>query len=141
MAHFAKIEDGGIVSQVIVINNDCCLDADGNESEEVGINFCIRHFGGTWKQTSYNTVGNKHYDSGTPFRKNFASVGYTYDAERDAFIEPKPFDSWTLNESTCCYLPPLEYPSDASDTKQYYWSEENYKKDSSTAWVEFEKDV
>ena len=111
MAHFAKINDNNIVTEVIVVNNNELLD-NGVESESKGIAFCQSLFGGNWKQTSYN--GN--------IRKNFAGIGYTYDATRDAFIAPKPFNSWTLDEATCRWQAPTSKPTDG---KFYYWSEDD----------------
>ena len=75
-----------------------------------------------WLQTSYNTSGGKHLLGGTPFRKNYAGVGYYYDAQRDAFIPPKPWNSWILNEETCLWEPPVPYPTNDPD-KFYYWDE------------------
>ena len=118
MAHFAEINDSNIVLRVLVI-------ADENEAD--GENWCNALLGGTWKQTSYNTKGGAHSLSGTPFRKNFASIGCTYDAVRDAFIAPQPYPSWTLNESTCKWEPPVAKPV---DDKLYRWDE------ASTSWVE-----
>ena len=116
MAHFAKIESG-LVPQVIVVDNSDILDGDGNESESVGTQFCTDLLGGSWKQTSYNGS----------IRKNYAGIGDTYDATRDAFIVPKPFPSWVLNETTCRWETPTAYPEDG---KNYGWNEE------SLAWVE-----
>lgn len=112
MAHFAKVEDG-IVTQVIVAEQDVI---------DSGL------FGdpASWVQTSYNTYGGQHPE-GRPLRKNFAGIGYTYDAERDAFIAPRIFDSWNLNEETCLWEPPIPYPEDG---KLYSWDDENL------AWVE-----
>lgn len=90
MAHFAKLNEKNFVEQIIVIKNDEIL-VDGEESEQMGVDFCVAHFGGRWKQTSYN--GN--------FRKNFAGIGYQYDEIRDAFIPPKPSDDAILNDETC----------------------------------------
>jgi murein DD-endopeptidase MepM/ murein hydrolase activator NlpD len=95
MAHFAKIEND-VVVQVIVVDNKDTADANGVEKEYIGAAFCERLLGGTWKQTSYN--GN--------FRKNYAGLGYTYDAARDAFIPPKPSDDATLDEATCQWIVP-----------------------------------
>ena len=95
MAHFAKIEND-VVVQVIVVDNKDTADASGVEKEYIGAAFCERLLGGTWKQTSYN--GN--------FRKNYAGLGYTYDAARDAFILPKPSDDATLDETTCQWIVP-----------------------------------
>lgn len=104
MAHFAKIENQ-IVTQVIV--------ADTKE-------WCESHLGGAWLQTSYNTYGGKHSQGGEPLRKNYAGVGYTYDRDRDAFIPPQPFPSWTLNEETCLWEAPMPRPEDG---KIYSWNE------------------
>jgi len=110
MSHFAKVENG-IVTQVIVAEQDVI---------DSGL------FGTGWVQTSYNTYGNQHPE-GRPLRKNYAGIGYTYDAVRDAFISPKPFASWTLNETTCLWNPPTPYPT---DDKRYSWNEETL------SWVE-----
>ena len=120
MAHFAKIGENNIVEQVIVVSNNECLDANLNESEAIGADFCSRTFGGTWVQTSYN--GN--------FRKNFASTGFVYDTDLDAFIPPKPFNAWVLNEETCSWEPPIPPPNllttlDVGITAtNYEWNEE-----------------
>jgi len=110
MAHFAKIENN-LVIQVIVVDNNDVLDANGNELESVGIQFCTDLFGGIWVQTSYN--GN--------IRKNYAGAGDTYDSIRDAFIAPKPYPSWLLDEETCKYASPIPYPDDG---EAYQWNEE-----------------
>ena len=115
MAHFAKIENG-IVTQVIVVSNQDTIDENGAEKESIGIAFCERLFGGTWKQTSYNGR----------IRKNYAGCGFTYDTQRDAFIPPQPFPSWTLVENTCQWDPPVEVPTDGN---RYTWDE------STTSWV------
>jgi hypothetical protein len=96
MAHFCRIDENGIVQQVIVVDNKDTADASGVEKEYIGAAYCERLLGGTWKQTSYN--GN--------FRKNYAGLGYTYDAARDAFIPPKPSDDATLDEATCQWIVP-----------------------------------
>ena len=117
MAHFAKLNDNNIVVDIHVINNDV-ITIDGVESEQAGIDFLKELFGdGNWKQTSYN--GN--------FRKHYAAIGFTYDVERDAFIPQKPFNSWSLNEDTCVWEPPVPYPNDG---KKYAWYEINKE------WVE-----
>jgi hypothetical protein len=116
MAHFAKIENG-IVTQVIVVANSDTASADGTEKEYIGQAFCERLFGGDWKQTSYNAN----------FRKNYAGIGYTYDAGRDAFIAPQPYASWALDEATCQWNAPVPMPTDG---KMYSWDED------SQAWVE-----
>ena len=114
MAHFAKLGKGNVVEQVVVVNNNVITDANGQEQEQLGVDFLNNLYGtrDVWKQTSYN--GN--------FRKNYAGKGYTYDQERDAFIPPKPFNSWTLNEETCLWEAPTAYPDDG---KFYNWNEEN----------------
>jgi len=120
MAHFARTESN-VVRQVIVINNSELLDGNGNEQEALGVAFCQSLFGAdsTWVQTSYN--GN--------IRKNFASIGYTYDSARDAFVAPQPHASWVLNETTCRWEAPTPYPDDGN---VYSWDE------STAAWVKVE---
>ena len=107
MAHYAKVTDG-IVTKVIVAEADF-FDTFVDDSA------------GEWIQTSYNTYGGEHLLGGTPLRKNFAGVGFTYDYDKDAFIPPKPFESWILNETTCLWEPPVAYPDDGN---QYIWNEE-----------------
>ena len=120
MAHFAELNIDNLVQQVLVVSNSDIVDTNGVESEEIGIGFLKKLFGAntTWKQTSYN--GN--------FRKNYAGIGYTYDEERDAFIPPKPYPSWVLNEDTCWYEAPIPYPNDGN---RYYWNEDTL------SWVIF----
>ena len=108
MAHFAEIDENDLVLRVIV----CDEFAQGQA-------FC-QQLGGTWIQTSYNTQGGIHLLGGTPLRKNYAGIGYTYDSGRDAFIPQKPFDSWTLNETTCLWDSPVPYPEDEFE---YKWNE------------------
>ena len=110
MAHFAQLENN-IVTKVIVVANQTILDMNGNESEQIGIDFCFNLLGGTWKQTSYNSN----------IRKNFAGIGYKYDATLDAFIAPQPFASWTLDNATAQWKAPVDYPT---DDKLYTWNEE-----------------
>ena len=114
MAHYAKVENG-IVSKVIVAEADY-------------IDTLVDDSPGKWIQTSYNTYGGEHRLGGTPLRKNFAGVGYTYDSTRDAFISPKPYSSWTLDDDTCLWEAPVAYPESGVHT----WDEEN------TKWVEVE---
>jgi hypothetical protein len=116
MAHFAKIENG-TVTQVNVIDEDYF--AENRETR----------YTGQWVQTSYNTQGGVHLLGGTPLRKNYAGIGYTYDEVRDAFIPPKPFNSWLLNETTCLWDAPVAYPTDG---KLYMWDEEQQQ------WTEVE---
>jgi hypothetical protein len=121
MAHFAKLDENNNVLAVHVVNNDV-ITIDGNESEQAGIDFLTSLHGHTlWKQTSYN--GN--------IRKNYAGIGFTYDAGRDAFIAPQPYPSWTLNETTCQWEPPVAYPTfDPENPKTYGWFEPNQQ------WIE-----
>ena len=118
MAHFAQLDNNNIVTKVIVVHNNELLD-NGVESESKGIAFCQSLFGGNWKQTSYN--GNIRY--------NYAGIGYSYDEERDAFIAPKPYTSWVLDEDTCRWQAPVPYPT---DDKRYNWNE------STLSWDEVE---
>jgi hypothetical protein len=114
MSHFAQIDENNIVTQVIVIEQDVVdtgLFGDPN----------------SWIQTSYNTYGGVHTQGGTPLRKNYAGIGYTYDSIRDAFISPKPYNSWVLNEDSCLYEAPTPMPT---DDKIYSWDEDT------TSWIE-----
>ena len=118
MEHFAKINDSNIVTEVIVVSNDVAT------SESAGVTFINNLYGtsDTWKQTSYNTLGNEHSLGGTAFRKNYAGIGYTYDASNGAFIAPKPYNSWVLNDSTYLWEAPVDRPDDG---KYYTWNESN----------------
>jgi hypothetical protein len=116
MAHFAKVVDGK-VTQVIV-------------AEPEFFETFVDTSPGEWIQTSYNTHGGEHTLGGTPLRKNYAGIGYTYDRVRDAFIPPQPYTSWTLNEDTCLWDAPVAYPDDG---KAYKWDE------ATTNWVEVTK--
>jgi hypothetical protein len=107
MSHFARIENG-TVTQVIVAEQDV-------------INSGLFGSPSSWVQTSYNTYAGEHRLGGNPLRKNYAGVGYSYDSERDAFIPPKPYNSWTLDEETCLWNPPVAMPTDG---KIYSWNEE-----------------
>ena len=113
MAHFAHVNKDGIVDNVIVIEQDVLNSGNWGDPSE-------------WIQTSYNTSGGVHAQGGTPLRKNFAGVGYTYDKNRDAFIPPKPFASWVLDEQSCGWNPPTPMPTDG---KIYLWDEPT------TSWV------
>jgi hypothetical protein len=110
MAHFAEIDQFGKVKRVIVVDNKDTADALGVEKEHIGAAFCEKLFGGVWKQTSYN--GN--------FRKNYAGIGYDWDEARNAFVPPKPFNSWVLDENTCHWKAPIPMPTDG---KMYSWNE------------------
>ena len=113
MASFAKIGLNNKVIAVHSVHNNELLDSNGVEQEVLGVEFLTNlHGWAIWKQTSYN--GN--------FRKNHAGIGYTYDADRDAFIPPKPFNSWTLNETSCLWEAPVAYPTDG---QRYTWNETN----------------
>lgn len=112
MAHYAFINQHKKVVHVIVGKDEGEKDWEKIYSEQMGLD-C--------KRTSYNTIGGVHTLGGTPLRKNYAGIGYTYDAQRDAFIPPKPFASWVLNEDTCLWDPPVVYPDDG---KLYTWNEE-----------------
>ena len=127
MAHFAEIDALHKVINVVVLDDKDTQDKDGNEIESIGAKYLHDGFGGTWLRTSYNTYGGIHKAGGTPFRKNYAGIGYIYDEDRDAFIPQQPFDSWILNEDTCVYDPPVEYPDDG---KIYTWNEDT------TSWDE-----
>ena len=118
MANFCKLKVGNIVERVEKVSNDIAT------TEQAGIEFLQNLYKdrATWKQTSYNTKGGVHKLGGTPFRKNYAGIGYKYDQTRDAFIPPKPFPSWTLNETTCLWDPPVVKPDDG---QIYNWNEEN----------------
>jgi len=121
MASFAKIGLNNRVMQVLSVHNNELLDSDGVEQEKLGIQFLTTLFGwAIWRQTSYNTRGGVHLLGGTPFRKNFAGIGHIYDEDREAFIEKQPFDSWTLNETTCLWEAPTPRPDDG---KKYIWNE------------------
>ena len=121
MASFAKIGLNGKVIEVQSLVNEVLHDANGIEREDIGIDFLTKLTGwAIWKQTSYNTYGGVHKLGGTPLRKNFAGVGYTYDETRDAFIPPKNFPSFILNETTCLWEVPVAKPQ---DNNRYTWNE------------------
>ena len=122
MAHFAEIDENNSVQRVIVVHNNELLDENGEEKEALGVAFCNSLLGGTWLQTSYNKN----------MRKNFAGIEFTYYSVRDAFIPPKPFDSWVLDEATCLWKAPVAYPSDEN---YYEWDETN------TRWVEMTQNI
>jgi len=113
MAHFAEVDENNIVLRVLVVD-------DLHESD--GQNFLANTLGlgGTWLKTSYNTHAGVHANGGTPFRKNYAGIGYTYDEALDAFIAPKPYPSWVLNNETAVYEAPVAMPTDG----EYTWNEE-----------------
>jgi len=119
MAHFAQLDENNVVLQVIVVDNKDTADANGVEKEHIGAAFCEKLLGGTWKQTSYNGS----------IRKNYAGIGYTYHADIDAFVAPKPYTSWVLNEEDGVYEAPTPMPTDAEEGEYYSWDEET------TTWV------
>jgi hypothetical protein len=124
MASFSKLNSENIVITVESVVNEVLKDSNGIEQEQIGIEFLRTLYNepnAIWKQTSYNTVGGVHKLNGTPFRKNHAGIGYTYDSNRDAFIAPKPYSSWILNENTCNWDAPIAYPTDG---QRYIWNEE-----------------
>jgi hypothetical protein len=125
MASFAKIGLNGKVIEVLSVVNEVLHDSNGVEQEAIGIDFLTKLTGyPVWKQTSYNTLGGTHNNNGTPLRKNFAGVGYTYDEDRNAFIPKKPFNSWILNEDTCLWNSPVSIPTTELENNEYYsWNE------------------
>jgi hypothetical protein len=110
MGHFAELNENNVVVRVLVTDNNL---------PNQGYDWLIETLGGTWIQTSYNTYGGVHSTGGTPLRKNYAGVGFTYDSELDAFIPLKPFDSWVLNEETCLWDAPIPKPEG-----NYRWDED-----------------
>lgn len=130
MAHFAQLDEMNLVLQVIVVNNNELLDANGVEQESIGIDFCKSLFGPEtkWVQTSYNAN----------FRKNYAGIGYVYDPVLDAFIPPKPYPSWVLNEETCQWKSQVPYPTDG---KSYVWDESFTGSPTYMTWVEITYEV
>jgi hypothetical protein len=125
MAHFAKLGKGDIVERVEVVNNNVAT------NEQAGVDFINNLYktNDVWKQTSYNTYGGVHKLGGTPFRKNYAGIDYKYDQTRDAFIPPKPFNSWILNEDTCLWEAPVAEPTltqeQIDNNNEYKWNEQN----------------
>ena len=124
MSSFAKLNSENIVITVESVVNEVLKDSNGIEQENIGIEFLRNLYNepnAVWKQTSYNTIGGVHRLGGNPFRKNHAGIGYTYDSNRDAFIPPKPYNSWILNETTCLWEAPVTRPNDGN---MYKWNEE-----------------
>jgi hypothetical protein len=124
MASFVKLNSENIVTTVVSVVNEVLKDSNGIEQENIGVQFLRTLYNepnAIWKQTSYNTNGGVHKLNGTPFRKNHAGIGYTYDQQRDAFIPQKPYNSWILNESTCLWDAPVARPN---DNNMYKWNEE-----------------
>ena len=124
MAHWAEVDERNFVLRVTV---------GDSESDDQGYQWLVDNLGGSWVRTSYNTNGGIHYTDGEPsedqtqaFRFNYAGIGFTYDADRDAFIPPTPYPSWVLDEATCLWVAPIDYPADGG---LYVWDEET------TEWV------
>lgn len=113
MSHWAEIDENNTVIRVIVGPNNIV---------DEGYHWIVTHLGGKWIKTSYNTHAGIHKNGNVPLRKNYAGIGYLYDLSRDAFIPPKPFNSWLLNEDTCLWEAPVSYPN---DEKKYTWNEDN----------------
>ena len=132
MAHFAQLDENNVVTQVIVVGNDDITDANGNEVESIGVAFCQKVLGANtnWKQTSYN--GN--------MRVRYAGIGYSYNAELDAFVAPQPYASWTLDSGTADWVSPLGAAPALTDEQTaamsfYRWDEDAYQADNTTGWV------
>jgi hypothetical protein len=119
MAHYAFLDANNIVTEVIVGKNEGEDNVDWEQ-------WYGEFRGQVCKRTSYNTVGGIHNNGGTPFRKNYAGIGYAYDSQRDAFIPPKPYESWVLNEGSCLWEPPVAMPTDG---QMYTWDEDT------TSWI------
>jgi hypothetical protein len=132
MAHYAQLDENNVVTQVIVVSNDDCSDVNGNEVEEIGVAFCKKLLGAdtNWKQTSYNNN----------FRVRYAGISYTYNEELDAFIPPKPWPSFVLNEETADWQSPLGAApalteEEIASRSFYRWDEDAYQADNTTGWV------
>ena len=131
MAHFAQLDENNVVTQVIVVSNDDCSDANGTESESIGVAFCQKLLGANtnWKQTSYN--GN--------MRVRYAGIGYSYNASLDAFVPTQPYASWTLNNETADWDAPITQPTLTEEQRTagsfYKWDEDAYQADNTTGWV------
>lgn len=132
MAHFAELDENNIVTRVLVVNNEDILDGDGQESESVGVSFLQNMFGSDsiWKQCSYNNN----------MRFRYPSIGYSYNETLDAFIAPRPYDSWVLNETTTKWESPIGHHSEITDDMRsdgtgWFWDEDAYQADNTTGWV------
>ena len=131
MAHFAQLDENNVVTQVIVVSNDDCSDSNGVESESIGVAFCQKLLGANtnWKQTSYN--GN--------MRTRYAGIGYSYNAELDAFVVPQPYASWTLNTETADWDAPVTQPTLTDEQiaagSFYNWDEDAYQADNTAGWT------
>ena len=132
MAHFAQLDENNVVTQVIVVSNEDTSDSNGVEVEEIGVAFCKKLLGAdtNWKQTSYNNN----------MRVRYAGIGYSYNAELDAFIPPQPYASWTLDSETADWVSPLGAAPSLTEEEQaafsyYRWDEDAYQADNTTGWV------
>ena len=132
MAHFAQLDENNVVTQVIVVGNDDIKDVNGNEVESIGVAFCQKLLGAdtNWKQTSYNSN----------MRVRYAGIGYSYNAELDAFVAPQPYASWTLDSGTADWVSPLGAAPALTDDEvaagsYYRWDEDAYQADNTTGWV------
>ena len=132
MAHFAQLDENNVVTQVIVVSNDDCTDSNGTEVESIGVAFCQKLLGANtnWKQTSYNSN----------MRVRYAGIGYSYNAELDAFVAPQPYASWTLDNATADWVSPLGAAPTLTEAEveansSYRWDEDAYQADNTTGWV------
>lgn len=130
MAHFAKLDENNVVTQVIVVDNADIIDPEtGKEDEIIGIAFCKKLLGGNWKQTSYTGS----------IRKNYAGKGFKYLPEHDAFVPPQPYSSWVLDTTGWYYKPPFDPPELTQDQKdagsEYIWDEDAYQADNTSGWI------
>jgi hypothetical protein len=123
MAHFAELDIFKKVLRVLAVDDKDTQDEKGNEVESIGQSYLHAGLGGTWLKTSYNTYNGVHQAGGTPFRKNYAVIGGTYDETRDAFLPPKPYASWVLNETTAQWGAPVAKPGEDTTEINYKWNE------------------
>jgi hypothetical protein len=135
MAYFAEIDESNLVIRVLALNNNNVLDSAGNEVESVGAKYLSDGFGGTWKQTSYNTRSGVHHDGdgkpddGIALRANYCGKGWVYNEEHDIFHPQQPFPSWTLDTIKGQWNPPVPMPDDAGPEKRYTWNEDDQQWD------------
>ena len=120
MAHFAELDSNNVVIRTVVLDTEKTCDAYGNEKEYIGAAYLEHLLGGTWKQTSYNSVGGEHKANGTPFRANYAGIGSIHDPVNDVFYTPQPFPSWTISAPDWLWKPPIPMPD---DNGAYVWNE------------------